>query len=101
MCENKYLTRHEDSDISKYSRGDKPFTSRYPRVYSNFFKLSLSNQKFVAMLKDANAKYDFDSRCRAENFRLTACSMQYEISEKGSCILGGSHCGLRIAQEVG
>jgi len=96
-CENKYLTTANESDYTKVSRGDKTFAARYPHAFGNFFKFKLSNEKFVALLKDT-ASFDFDKRNRAENWRLEAVIMQYELEETGHAIFGGAHSGLRITQ---
>ena len=97
-CENKYITRADESDCTNHSRGDKLFSNRYPRVFNNFFKVHLTADKFIKLLEDAAAPEYFSKYTSIDDWRLLATTMQYELHNSGEGIIGAAHSGFRVTQ---
>jgi len=95
--DNRYITAAPESDGSKHSRGDKQFIGN-PKVFNNFFKFSLSDKKFAALLKDAISPKYFGKYIPVRDWRLTAATMLYELNEDGGAIYGGAHSGFKVQQ---
>jgi len=94
FCENKWLTTSPESDGSKHSRGDRLFGSN-PKVFNNFFSFGL-DEKFDDLLIEAAKPAYFGKHIPLEKWELYAASIQFELNESGSAIMGGAFSGFRI-----